>query len=209
MFVNAIQNKLKPSSFTTIFRRMSTGREVYIAAAQRTPIASINGALATVTAPQLGVVAVKKALENSGVPADAVEELYFGQVLQAGCGQSPARQVVIGSGLPDSVDATTINKVCASGMKAINLGAQSIRLGERDVVIAGGMESMSNAPYLLPRQKAPVGHFQTIDAIVGDGLWDVYNNVHMGNCAESAAKKFDVTREDQDNYAIESYRWVT
>ncbi|TIC17714.1 WD40 repeat-like protein [Wallemia mellicola] len=197
---------LKPSSFTTIFRRMSTGREVYIAAAQRTPIASINGALATVTAPQLGVVAVKKALENSGVPADAVEELYFGQVLQAGCGQSPARQVVIGSGLPDSVDATTINKVCASGMKAINLGAQSIRLGERDVVIAGGMESMSNAPYLLPRQKAPVGHFQTIDAIVGDGLWDVYNNVHMGNCAESAAKKFDVTREDQDNYAIESYR---
>ncbi|TIB19093.1 hypothetical protein E3P92_00194 [Wallemia ichthyophaga] len=183
-----------------------SGREVYIAAAQRTPIASINGGLATLSAPQLGVVAVKKALEKSNVPASAVEELYFGQVLQAGCGQSPARQVVLGAGLPDTVDATTVNKVCASGMKAINLAAQSIRLGEKDVVVAGGMESMSNAPYLLPRQKAPVGHFQASDAIMTDGLWDVYNNIHMGGCAESAAKKFDITREDQDNYAIESYR---
>lgn len=184
----------------------SSPNEVVIVAAARTPVGSFNGALKASTAIELGITAVKHALKTSKVPVESVEEIYFGNVIQAGVGQSPARQVALGAGLKDSTDATTINKVCASGMKAIMLASQSIQLGHKSVVVAGGMESMSNAPFLMPRTPPAYGHFQAKDALINDGLWDVYNDVHMGVCAESAAKKHNITREDQDAHAIESYR---
>ncbi|KAI0676835.1 peroxisomal 3-ketoacyl-CoA-thiolase [Trametes maxima] len=191
-----------------LVRRMSsqTRHEAVIVAAARTPVGSINGALKTVTAPQLGVVALKKAFEQSGVKPELVEEVYFGNVVQAGVGQSPARQVALGAGLSTRSDATTINKVCASGLKAIMLAAQSIESGYKSVVVAGGMESMSNAPFLLPRQNPAFGKFTAKDSLETDGLWDVYNQFAMGNCGESAAAKHSITRESQDAHAIESYR---
>lgn len=139
------------SHFPTTIRQMSqvTPNEVWIVGASRTPVGSLNGTLKTLTAPQLGSIAIKHAVEASGVPASAVEEVFFGNVIQAGVGQSPARQAALGAGLPESADATTINKVCASGLKSIILAAQQIQLGQKDVVVAGGMESMSNAPYVL------------------------------------------------------------
>jgi len=177
------------------------------------------------TAPQLGAAALKHALEAYKIDPTVVEEVYFGNVVQAGVGQSPARQVALAAGLSTSSDATTINKVCASGMKTIMLAAQSIRSGDRSVVAAGGMESMSNAPYvifirvvlslalmlfvarfLLPRQNPVFGKFQTIDSLENDGLWDCYNNFAMGNCGESAAEKHGISRESQDAHAIESYK---
>ncbi|KIJ56723.1 hypothetical protein M422DRAFT_22881 [Sphaerobolus stellatus SS14] len=184
----------------------SSPNEVVIVAASRTPVGSFNGTLKTVSAPQLGITAVTHALKTSGVPAESVEEIFFGNVVQAGVGQSPARQVALGAGLKESTDATTINKVCASGMKAIMFASQSIQLGHKSVIVAGGMESMSNAPFLMPRSPPSYGHFQAKDAVIHDGLWDVYNNVHMGVCGESAAKKHGITREDQDAVAVESYR---
>jgi len=180
--------------------------EVVIVAGARTPVGSYQGALKGFTAPQLGVVAVKKALEKSGVNPDLVEEVYFGHVIQANAGQSPARQVVIGSGLKQSTEATTINKVCASGMKAITLASQSIQLGHRSVMIAGGMESMSQAPYYLPRVNPAFGHVQMKDSLLVDGLWDVYNDFHMGNCAEKAAKDHQISREMQDDHAVQTFR---
>jgi len=158
------------------------------------------------TAPQLGAAALKHALEAYKIDPTVVEEVYFGNVVQAGIGQSPARQVALAAGLSTSSDATTINKVCASGMKTIMLAAQSIRSGDRSVVAAGGMESMSNAPFLLPRQNPVFGKFQTIDSLENDGLWDCYNNFAMGNCGESAAEKHGISRESQDAHAIESYK---
>ncbi|KAF8517834.1 thiolase [Gautieria morchelliformis] len=184
----------------------SSPNDVVIVAASRTPVGSFNGALKSLTAPQLGVMALKHALNTSKVAASEIEEVLFGNVIQAGVGQSPARQVALGAGLKESTDATTINKVCASGMKAVMFAAQSIQLGHKSVVAAGGMESMSNAPFLLQRTPPPYGHYQAKDSLINDGLWDVYNNVHMGNCAESAAKKHAISREDQDAHAIESYR---
>ncbi|KAG9219080.1 hypothetical protein PLEOSDRAFT_185903 [Pleurotus ostreatus PC15] len=183
---------------------MST--EAVIVAASRTAVGSLNGALKSFTAPQLGAVALKHAFETSGVDPAVAEEIYFGNVVQAGVGQSPARQVALASGMKTSSDATTINKVCASGMKSIILAAQSIRAGDRSVVVAGGMESMSNAPFLLPRQNPLFGKFEVRDSVENDGLWDVYNNFAMGNCGESAGEKFGITRESQDAHAIESYK---
>ncbi|TFY80869.1 hypothetical protein EWM64_g3139 [Hericium alpestre] len=180
--------------------------EVVIVAASRTPVGSLNGVLKTLTAPQLGVVALKHAFEQSKVDPSVVEELYFGNVVQAGVGQSPARQVALGAGMLSSSDATTINKVCASGMKAIILATQTISSGYKSVVVAGGMESMSNAPFLLPRQNPLFGNFQARDSLETDGLWDVYNNFAMGNCAEATAAKHGITREAQDAHAIESYQ---
>jgi acetyl-CoA C-acetyltransferase len=201
----------------------SSPNDVVIVAASRTPVGSFNGALKSLTAPQLGVTALKHALNTSKVPASEIEEVLLGNVIQAGVGQSPARQVALGAGLNESTDATTINKVCASGMKAVMFAAQSIQLGHKSVVAAGGMESMSNAPsvssvvppweslkkfhrFLLQRTAPSYGHYQAKDSLINDGLWDVYNNVHMGNCGESAAKKHAISREDQDAHAIESYR---
>jgi len=180
--------------------------EVVIVAASRTPVGSLNGGLKTLTAPQLGVVALKHAFEQSKVDPAVVEEIYFGNVVQAGVGQSPARQVALGAGMKPTSDATTINKVCASGLKSIMLGAQTISTGYKSVVAVGGMESMSNAPFLLPRQNPAFGQFQAKDSLETDGLWDVYNNFAMGNCAEACAAKHGITREAQDAHAIESYK---
>jgi len=188
--------------------------EAVIVAASRTPVGSLNGSLKSFTATQLGTAALKHALASKNIDPKTVEELYFGNVVQAGVGQSPARQVALNAGLSTSSDATTINKVCASGMKSIMLAAQSIQLGDRNVVAAGGMESMSNAPFLIPRQNPAFGKFTTIDSLENDGLWDVYNNQAMGNCGESAGEKLGISRASQDEHAIESYRraeraWAT
>ncbi|KAJ6509892.1 peroxisomal 3-ketoacyl-CoA-thiolase [Mycena vitilis] len=191
-------------SLSPRLRAMST--EVVIVAASRTPVGSLNGSLKSFTATQLGTAALKHALASKNIDPSVVEELYFGNVVQAGVGQSPARQVALNAGLSSSSDATTINKVCASGMKSIMLASQSIQLGQRSVVAAGGMESMSNAPFLLPRQNPAFGKFTAIDSLENDGLWDVYNNQAMGNCGESAAEKHGITRESQDQHAIESYK---
>ncbi|KAJ7068193.1 peroxisomal 3-ketoacyl-CoA-thiolase [Mycena amicta] len=180
--------------------------EAVIVAASRTPTGSLNGTLKSFTAPQLGTAALKHALASKKIDPSLVEELYFGNVVQAGVGQSPARQVGLSAGLSTSSDATTINKVCASGMKSIILAAQSIQLGDRSVVAAGGMESMSNAPFLIPRINPGFGKFTTIDSLENDGLWDVYNNQAMGNCGESAAVKLNISREAQDAHAIDSYK---
>ncbi|KAF5370050.1 hypothetical protein D9758_001126 [Tetrapyrgos nigripes] len=185
-------------------RSMST--EAVIVAASRTPTGSINGALKSFKAPELGVAALKHALASKNIDPTSVEEIYFGNVVQAGVGQSPARQVALGAGMSTSSDATTINKVCASGMKSIMLAAQSIQLGQRSVVAAGGMESMSNAPFLLPRTNPAFGKFTTIDSLEYDGLWDTYNNQAMGCCGESAAEKHNIDRQSVDSHAIESYK---
>jgi len=184
----------------------SSSPTICIVAAARTPIGSFQGSLSSLPATQLGITAVKHCLKKINLDPKEVEELYFGQVVQAGAGQSPARQVALGSGLPDTVDATTINKVCASGMKSIMLAAQSLSLGQRDCMVAGGMESMSQAPFLFPRVPATFGNVIAIDSLQSDGLFDVYNKFPMGNCAEHTAAKHSITREQQDDHAIESYR---
>ncbi|KAI0269279.1 Thiolase, N-terminal domain-containing protein [Gloeopeniophorella convolvens] len=191
-----------------ISRSMSynSPHEVVIVAAARTPVGSLNGVLKSLTAPELGVVALKRALEQSKVDPAVVEEVYIGNVVQAGVGQSPARQVALGAGLPVSSDATTINKVCASGLKSIILASQSIASGDKSVVVAGGMESMSNAPFLLPRQNPVFGKFEAKDSLESDGLVDAYDKVAMGNCAELCAEKYDISRESLDSHAIESYK---
>ena len=183
-------------------------REVFILSSARTPIGAFQGALKDVTAPKLGAIAINSALQISGLSPESVEEVILGNVLSAGIGQAPARQASIYAGLPNSVECLTINKMCGSGLKAVMLGAQSIASGEVDVVVAGGMESMSNAPYYLLKGRTGhrLGHGQVLDGIIHDGLWDVYNDKHMGNCAEMCADKFSFTREDQDAYATESYK---
>jgi len=182
-------------------------KTVYIVSAVRTPIGAFNGALASLTAPQLGSIAIKGALEKAGVAPELVQEVYMGNVLSAGMGQAPATQAMLGAGIPNTVPSTTINKVCASGSKAIMLAAQSIMMGINDVVVAGGMESMSNIPYYLDKARNGyrLGHGSVIDGMVKDGLWDVYKDFHMGNAAEICARDYKITREDQDNFAIESY----
>lgn len=169
-------------------------------------LSSYPGSLKSFSAIDLGVVAAKGAISSANITPDKIEEVYFGHVMQAGLGQAPARQVVIRAGMPDHTEATTINKVCASGMKSITLAAQSIQLGHRDVMLVGGMESMSNVPYYMPRVNPVFGNVTAKDGLLNDGLWDVYNDFHMGNCAENAAKKHDITREIQDGHAIESYK---
>ncbi len=183
-------------------------REVYIVSAVRTPMGSFNGAFATLSATQLGAAAIKGALDKIKLDPKEVQEVYMGNVLQAGLGQAPARQAAKFAGLPDSVVCTTINKVCASGMKSIALAAQSIMLGENDVVVAGGMENMSQVPHYLPGSRAGfrLGDAKLIDGMVYDGLTDVYNRQHMGNCAELCAKEKNITREEQDQFAINSYK---
>jgi acetyl-CoA C-acetyltransferase len=183
-------------------------KDVLIFGSARTPIGSFQGALASLPAPRLGAIAIKAALERAGTPGDAVGEVYMGCVLPAGQGQAPARQAAMGAGLPPSVGAVTVNKVCGSGLKAVVFGAHAIAAGEHDVVVAGGMESMSNAPYLLPkaREGYRLGHAQVIDSMITDGLWDAYGNVHMGDCAELCAREKHITRADQDAFAAESYQ---
>ncbi|KAH0605797.1 uncharacterized protein H6S33_004254 [Morchella sextelata] len=181
-------------------------RDAYILSAARTPTAKFNGGFKDVPAPKLGAHAVREAIARSGVPASEISNVYFGNVLQASVGQSPARQVVIYAGLPETTEAVTINKVCASGLKAVSLAAQDIQLGLSEVQVAGGMENMSRVPYYYPRATPPFGHVQMEDGLIKDGLWDVYDQIHMGNCAENTAKKLSITREDQDAYTVESYK---
>jgi len=183
-------------------------KDVFIVGAKRTPLGSFNGALSSVPATQLGAVAIKAALEQSGVNPEQVQEVIMGNVLQAGVGQAPARQASKFAGIPDNVPATTVNKVCASGMKAIALGMQSIQLGYADVIVAGGMENMSLTPHYLPNSRGgyKYGNFQAIDGIVNDGLTDVYSNGLMGVCAETCASEHNFSREEQDAFAIESYQ---
>jgi acetyl-CoA C-acetyltransferase len=187
--------------------RNTTIGEAYILSASRTPTAKFNGSFMSMSAPQLGAVAIKSALEKSKVPVEKISDIYMGNVLSANVGQAPARQALIFAGLPPTVEAVTINKVCASGLKAVGIAAQNIQLGLAEAQIAGGMESMSRVPYYLPRaaQNPPFGHIQQKDGLIEDGLWDVYNQFHMGNCAENTAKKFKITREAQDEYAIRSF----
>lgn len=182
-------------------------KEVYIVSAVRTPMGSFNGKLSSVPAPKLGAIAIKGAIDAAGVNSDVVQEVFMGNVLSAGVGQAPARQAGIFAGVPNTVPATTVNKVCASGMKAIMLGAQSIMLGDNDVVVAGGMENMSSVPHYLPgsRLGKKYGNITMLDGLAFDGLTDVYNNYPMGNAAELCATECNVSREDQDAYAVESY----
>src|SRR6185436_9591487 len=183
-------------------------KEVYIVSAVRTPIGSFGGVLAPLSATQLGAAAIKAALEKIKLNPAEVQEVFMGNVLSAGVGQAPVTQASIFAGIPNTVPGTTVNKVCASGMKAIMLGAQSILNGDNDVVVAGGMESMSNVPYYLDkgRNGYRLGHGTITDGLVKDGLWDVYKDYHMGSAAELCAADCKISREDQDAYAIESYK---
>jgi len=183
-------------------------KEVYIVSAVRTPIGSFGGKLAGMTAIELGSIAIKGALAKSGVAPEAVNEVFMGNVISANLGQAPARQASIGAGIGYNVPCTTINKVCASGMKAVMLAAQSIMLGINDVVVAGGMESMSNVPYYVPKARFgyKYGNAELTDGLVRDGLFEVYYKFPMGNCAENTAKELNITREEQDAYAIQSYK---
>ncbi len=182
--------------------------EVYIVSAARTPIGKFQGTLGNVKATQLGTVAAKAALERAGIAADKVDEVLFGNVLQAGLGQNPARQVLRGAGVPDSVAATTINKVCGSGLESVMLAARAIKAGDAQVVLAGGMESMTQAPYMLPKARDGyrLGNGEIVDSMVADGLWDVYNDYHMGNTGELTAEKYEISREQQDEWAAKSHQ---
>ena len=183
-------------------------REAVILSAVRVPTGKFMGALKGFTAPQLGALVVKEAVARAGVEPGRVDEVILGNVLSAGLGQAPARQAAIRAGLPPAVAALTINKVCGSGLKAVMLAAQGIASGESDVVVAGGMESMSNAPYLLQkaREGLRLGHGELVDSMIGDGLWDAYEDYHMGCTGEIVAAKYGVTRQQQDEYAFESHK---
>lgn len=177
----------------------------YIISAARTPIGNFQGSLKSLSASDLGAIVANAAVERANIQKKDVGEAYIGQVLQGSVGQAPARQVVIKAGFPNEVEATAINKVCASGLKAVSIAAQSIQTGDREIVLAGGTESMSNSPYYLPRSLG-FGHQKAQDSIILDGLTDVYDQIHMGNCCENTNKRDSITREEQDAFAIESYR---
>jgi acetyl-CoA C-acetyltransferase len=179
-----------------------------IVGAARTPTGKFLGNLASFTAPQLGAIAIQEAVRRSGVAPDSIDEVIMGNVVSAGVGQAPARQAALGAGLPDDIPAFTVNKVCGSGLKAVMLAAQAIRAGDEQVFVAGGMESMSNAPYLLTRARTGyrMGNGEIIDAVVHDGLWCAFEDIHMGNEAEIIAEKFCVTRDEQDQFAVQSHQ---
>jgi len=183
-------------------------KKIVITSAKRTPIGSFGGSLASLTAGQLGSIAIKGVLEDSKISPDLIDEVIMGNVLTAGMGQAPARQAALFAGLPEKTECMTINKVCGSGLKAVMLAAQAIQTDNAEIIIAGGQESMSNTPYILDKARNGyrLGNGEIIDSMVKDGLWDVYNNVHMGNCAEACAKEFKFTREELDEFAINSYK---
>ena len=183
-------------------------REVVIVSAVRTAMGSFGGVFSNVSATKLGAAAIKGAIEKCGINKDIIDEVFMGNVLQANLGQAPARQAAIGAGLSDKVPCTTINKVCSSGMKSIMLGAQTILCGDNDVVMVGGMENMSSVPHYLSNSRTgqKLGDIKALDGLVKDGLTDVYNNKHMGLCAETCAKEMSFSREEQDSFAIESYK---
>jgi acetyl-CoA C-acetyltransferase len=182
--------------------------EIWLAGATRTPIGGFLGSLAEVGAPALGSIVIRESLGRAGVPADQVDEVILGNVVGAGLGQNIARQAAIGAGLPVFVGATTINKVCGSGMKAVMLAAQAIQCGDAQAVVAGGTENMSAAPYLLPKARGGyrLGHGELFDAVIRDGLWDVYNDLHMGAFGDRCAAKTEISRQEQDDFAVASYQ---
>src|SRR5690242_21084349 len=182
--------------------------DVVIISACRTPVGKFQGSLSDLSAPQLGAIVVREAVKRAGVDRAQVDGCIMGNVVSAGLGQNPARQAALNGGLPPTVGAMTINKVCGSGLKAVGLAAQGIQTGNADIVVAGGMESMTNAPYLLPqaRKGYRLGNSQIVDSMVNDGLWDVYNNYHMGMTGENVAEKYGITREQQDEYAVSSHQ---
>ncbi len=183
-------------------------RKVVITAAKRTPVGSFNGALSSFSAAQLGSIAIKGIIEDTKIEVNLIDEVIMGNVLTGGQGQAPARQAAIFAGLPVKTECLTINKMCGSGLKSVMLAHQAIALGDADVIIAGGQESMTNAPYVLPKARSGyrLGNGEIIDSMIKDGLWDVYNDIHMGNCAESCAKDFSFKREELDEFATNSYR---
>src|SRR5215472_9338409 len=187
---------------------MAVMDEVVIISGCRTPVGKFQGSLADFRAPELGAIVVREAVKRAGVNADQVDECIMGNVVSAGLGQNPARQAAIFGGLSPATGAMTINKVCGSGLKSVALAAQAVQTGNSDIVVAGGMESMTNAPYLLPqaRKGYRLGNAQVIDSMVQDGLWDVYNNYHMGITGENVAEKYGITREMQDEFAVNSHR---
>lgn len=182
-------------------------KEVVIVSACRTPIGKFQGSLSGFRAPELGALAIKEALRRAEVAPELVEEVIMGNVLQAGLGQNPARQAALAAGVPNTVGALTINKVCGSGLKSVMLAAQAIRAGDADIIVAGGMESMTNSPYLMPgaRAGARLGHSELLDSMVHDGLWDIHNDFHMGMTAEMVAEKYEISREEQDAFAAASH----
>ncbi len=181
-------------------------KEVYIISAVRTPMGSFLGGLSSVPATQLGTTAIKGAIDKSKIDVNTIDEVFMGNVLQANLGQAPARQAAMGAGVDENVPCTTVNKVCASGMKSISLAAQTILAGDNHIVVAGGMENMSSVPhYVQGRSATKLGDIKMVDGMVKDGLTDVYNRVHMGNCAEKCAAEHNFSREDQDQFAIDSY----
>ncbi len=183
-------------------------RDAVIVSGARTPMGSFQGALAPLKAGQIGAVAIKEAVARAGIDGEAIDDVIFGCVLTAALGQAPARQATLWAGLPQSVPATTIGKVCGSGLKSVMMAASQIKAGDAEIVVAGGMESMSNAPYALPKARTGyrMGNGEIIDTMVNDGLWDVYNNYHMGSAAELCAAEYGITREMQDEFAIASYK---
>jgi acetyl-CoA C-acetyltransferase len=187
---------------------MSLPRPVYIVSATRTPIGAFQGALSSVSAPQLGATAIKAALERAKIAPDQVDEVFMGNVLSAGIGQAPARQAMIFAGVPDKVPATTVGKVCGSGLQAVIFGAKSVALGDAEIAVSGGMESMSNVPYYLSQARTGyrMGHGKLVDGMIHDGLWDPYGDFHMGNAGDKCAKEYSFTREQQDEFAKESFR---
>lgn len=183
-------------------------RNVVIVEAKRTPLGAFGGDLSSFSAPELGSMTIVEVVKSAGIKPDDVQEVVFGNVLSAGIGQAPARQAALKAGLSELTPSTTVNKVCASGMKAIMIAANQIQLQEADIIVAGGMESMSNVPYYLQKHRfgSKLGHSKVEDGIIKDGLWDVYNDFHMGNAAEICAKECNISREQQDEFAIESYK---
>jgi len=183
-------------------------QDIVIASAARTPIGSFQGAFGALSASDLGAVAVREAVKRAGAVPDDVDRVIMGNVLSAGMGQAPARQCVIKADFPVSTEAVTVNKVCGSGLQAVMYARREIAIGDADVVVAGGMESMTNAPYALPKARGGyrLGHGQVIDTMIHDGLWDPYDNMHMGNCGDMVAQKYGFTREDQDAFATQSYQ---
>lgn len=181
--------------------------EVVIISGARTPVGAFNGRLSSFSAPQLGAIAIKEAVKRSGVKPEEIDEVLMGNVLQGGEGQAPARQASIGAGIPNTVSATTINKVCGSGLKTVMMGAQAIIADDADVIVAGGMESMTNAPYALKKARSGyrMGNGEIIDLMIHDGLWDPYGNVHMGSLGEACSREYKISREQQDEYAKASY----
>lgn len=189
-------------------RLEAENRQAVIVSAVRTPMGSFNGVFSSVPATKLGSIAIAEALKRVHVLPEHVDDVLMGCVLSAGLGQAPARQASIGAGIPDSIGATTVNKVCGSSIKTVMMASQTIALGEANIVVAGGMENMTRAPYLLEkaRQGYRLGHAEMVDSVIKDGLWDVYNNFHMGNAGELCAAKYRLTRKELDDYALESYR---